>query len=112
MKIFISHQKSDSANAESLARRLQTFHNLDTYLDVIDSRLARAGEELGEYLRRQLGACSHLLAVVSSSTKGSWWVPWEIGVASEKDYPLATYAIPPCSLPDYLEKVALSSVPS
>ena len=32
------------------------------------------------------------------------WVPWEIGVATEKDYPIATYAGDKTSLPEYLKK--------
>ncbi len=104
MKIFISHKRDDSGAAEAIARRLRGWHSIESYLDVIDTHLAKAGEDLGKYLRQELGKCSHLLAVVSTATKGSWWVPWEIGVASEKDYPLATYAHGPCELPDYLRK--------
>jgi hypothetical protein len=44
------------------------------------------------------------MAVVSTNTKGSWWVPWEIGIATEKDYPIATYAGDNITLPEYLKK--------
>ena len=104
MKIFISHKRNDSSAAEAVARRLRTVHTIDSYLDLIDSHLAKPGEDLGDYLRKELGKCSHLLAVVSTATKESWWVPWEICIATEKDYPLATYVQGPCSLPDYLKK--------
>lgn len=104
MKIFISHKRSDSTAAEKVARRLRIRHRIDCYLDVVDSPLSRAGEDLGNYLRQELGKCSHLLAVVSTATKDSWWVPWEIGVATEKDYPLGTFAHGRCELPDYLKK--------
>lgn len=49
-----------------------------------------------------MATCSHLIAVVSSSTAKSWWVPWEIGVASERTMPLASYTSSPSLLPDYL----------
>jgi hypothetical protein len=44
------------------------------------------------------------MAVVSEVTKLSWWVPWEIGVATERRYPLATFGAGRCELPDYLRK--------
>ena len=44
------------------------------------------------------------MAVVSEKTKQSWWVPWEIGVATEKDYPIATFAGDNTELPEYLKK--------
>lgn len=51
-----------------------------------------------------MGKCTQLMAVVSTNTKGSWWVPWEIGMATEKDYPIATYAGDSTVLPQYLKK--------
>ena len=104
MKVFISHQRTDSQPASVVAARLREVHGIECYLDVIDHELSRSGEALGEYLRGQLGRCSHLLAIVSIHTKESWWVPWEIGIATEKDLPLSTYASGACSLPDYLKK--------
>jgi hypothetical protein len=41
---------------------------------------------------------------VSEATRTSWWVPWEIGIASEKDFPLATFAGGTTNLPEYLKK--------
>jgi hypothetical protein len=41
---------------------------------------------------------------VSEATKTSWWVPWEIGIATEKDYPLATFSGGSAALPEYLRK--------
>lgn len=51
-----------------------------------------------------MGKCDQLMAVVSQATKGSWWVPWEIGIATERDYPIATYAGDRTALPEYLKK--------
>jgi hypothetical protein len=104
MKVFISHQQQDSLLAGTIARRLKDGHGIDSYLDLIDPNSSQTGNALGEYLRVQIASCTQLLAVVSSNTKGSWWVPWEIGIATEKDYPLATYAGESTSLPEYLKK--------
>lgn len=104
MKIFVSHQRADSVLAAAVAARLKTHHGIDSYLDLIDPEGSKAGENLGEYIRLQLGKCTQLLAVVSANTKTSWWVPWEIGIATEKHQPIATYAGDNTTLPEYLKK--------
>ncbi len=104
MKVFISHQKADSKLAEKIATYLKTKHQMDYYLDIIDPDASKTGDRLGEYLRQVMGQCTQLLAVVSESTKSSWWVPWEIGVATEKDHPIATFAGDNTELPIYLKK--------
>jgi hypothetical protein len=104
MKVFISHQKADTATAAAIATRLQVTHQIECYLDTIDANLHSGAELLAEYIRRELGKCTQLLAVVSSSTKESQWVPWEIGVATEKDFPLATYCGDSTQPPEFLRK--------
>ncbi|HYE33861.1 toll/interleukin-1 receptor domain-containing protein [Methylocaldum sp.] len=104
MKVFISHQKVDSELAGGIAKRLHETHQIECYLDIIDPNASQAGDELGEHLRNELGKCTQLMAVVSENTKSSWWVPWEIGVATEKDYPIATFARDNTPLPEYLKK--------
>lgn len=102
MKVFVSHKQEDSAAAARVAERLRA-NRADVYLDVIDTSKPH-GEDLTDYLREKLAQCSHLMAVVSEVTKLSWWVPWEIGVATERRYPLATFGAGHCELPDYLRK--------
>lgn len=102
VKIFISHQKQDSSAALRVQNYMKGEHDIDCYLDVIDPHLTR-GEEIADHLRNELSKCSHLLAIVSEATKSSWWVPWEIGVATEKDFPLATFGTN-VDLPEYLMK--------
>ena len=104
MKVFLSHQKADSELASRIARHLKVFHQIECYLDLIDPNASSAGDQLGEYLRNVLSECTQLMAVVSSNTKQSWWVPWEIGIATEKDYPIATFAGDATDLPEYLKK--------
>lgn len=104
MKVFLSHQKADSEIAGVIATRLKLYHQIDVYLDVVDPNASTTGDDLGEYLRQQLSICTQLMAVVSAATKTSWWVPWEIGVATEKDYPIATFAGGYTTLPEYLRK--------
>lgn len=103
LKVFLSHQTADTALAARLAHRLLTVHQMASYLDVIDPGI-KTGEDLAGHVRSELGKCTQLLAVVSPATQASWWVPWEIGVAAEKDYPLATYGGGDAELPEYLRK--------
>lgn len=103
IKVFISHKLEDAGQAKAIADRLRIHHNIDSYLDVLDPVIGKTGEELAKYVREKMASCTQLLAVISPVTKESWWVPWEIGVASEKDYPLATYG-GTASLPDFLKK--------
>jgi TIR domain len=103
MKVFISHQRADSELATRISSRLFSVHKIDTYLDVIDPSIAQ-GTSLADHVRAQLGKCTQLLAVVSDATRNSWWVPWEIGIATEKDYPLATYAESVTVVPEYMRR--------
>ena len=102
-KVFISHKNTDSAVAEEVAQRVR-INGLETYLDTIDDVLVKDGPDLADLLLARMGECQQLIAVVSSQTKDSWWVPWEIGVGSEKGFRMASYSEIYVSLPSYLEK--------
>lgn len=104
MKVFVSHQQTDTLLAKRIAAHLWESHGISCYLDVIDPYVGNTGPSIGEYVRAQLDSCDQLLAVVSANTKQSWWVPWEIGIATEKDQPIATYAGDNTALPEYLLK--------
>lgn len=102
-KVFISHKDSDSSLARRVASRVRS-NGLSTYLDSVDDALIKDGPELADHLLRRMAECQQLIAVVSNQTKGSWWVPWEIGVGSEKGFRMASYSEFSVDLPSYLEK--------
>jgi len=102
MKVFVSHKAEDFGIASLISARLKQSGS-DVYLDVIDPDTSTAND-LTEHIRGRLGECSDLMAVISHRTQASWWVPWEIGVATEKDYPLATFAADNCIVPEYLKR--------
>lgn len=104
MKVFISHQRKNSRSALGVAARLKINHGIESYLDVIDPDVGSTGEALADHVKAELGKCTQLLAVVSEATRTSWWVPWEIGIAAEKEFPLATFAAGGISIPEYLRK--------
>lgn len=103
-KVFISHKNEDSLLARNIGDRLKYHHGISIYLDVIDDRLSQDGEDLAEYIRDRLEECTQLLAVMTRKTQVSWWVPWEIGVATEKRRFLASYVDLPAEVPEYLRK--------
>ncbi len=101
MRIFISHKKED----ESVARRvMKVFESVgvDAYLDVLDNMLTNNGEELTKHIRQKLRECSEIIVILSSNTKHSWWVPFEIGMATEKEMSIVNYLVSDEILPEYL----------
>lgn len=102
--MFISHQRHDSVLAATVAARLRTAHAIDCYVDVIDPYCGGEVETLADHIREEMAKCTQLLAIVSASTSSSQWVPWEIGVATEKSFPLATYSGANHIPPEFLRK--------
>jgi hypothetical protein len=102
MRVFLSHQQADSAKALEISARLKAVHGIDSYLDVIDPYLGRSGDDLAAHIRDQMARCTQLLAIVSYATRLSQWVSWEIGVATEKEFPLATFAVQLADIPEFL----------
>ena len=102
-KVFVSHKQEDSERAALIAARLR-MGGLEVYIDVIDAQLSKSGPDLADYLRMRLDECSQLLAVISPITRASWWVPWEIGVATEKERFLASFVSDGATVPEFLQK--------
>lgn len=103
LRVFLSHKREDSLIAAGIASTLEA-GGLSVYLDVIDNNINKDGPDLADYLRTQMETCSQLLAVISPVTTTSWWVPWEIGVATEKERFLASFVANNATVPDYLRK--------
>ena len=99
--IFISHQSRDSQVAEAIAQYLGTAGH-DCYLDTMDPKLDGDNPYLEVHIRATIKDCLALLAVISPSTKDSWWVPLEIGVALEREKHIASYLLTKKDLPSYL----------
>ena len=102
-RVFISYQSNDARLALDVSGRVKA-NGLNTYLDKIDDALLNDSLQLADHLLRVMSSCSQIIAVVSASTKNSWWVPWEIGVGSERRMLMASYSESYVSLPSYLAK--------
>ena len=102
MPVFLSHKREDTVLTLSVARYLQS-KQVKCYVDAFDLSL-QTTDDITKHLMSRVRACSHLMAVVSSYTMSSWWVPFEIGVATELDRRITTYKLSAVNLPDFLSK--------
>src|SRR4051794_4658010 len=102
MPVFISHRNADNA----LAQRVFLFlmeRGILCYIDDLDKE-AKTTNDVTALLLRRLEMTTHLMAVVTHNTAGSWWVPFEIGVATEAAKRIASYTPARILLPGYLLK--------
>jgi len=102
MKVFISHKDVDSVVARQIAQLLYT-NGISYYLDVLNNTTECDGKRLTHTIRQELNQCSHMITVLSEATKSSWWVPFEIGMAAQKDVPVVNFLLEGIILPAYLE---------
>lgn len=101
MKIFISHKQEDSDTANQIANELKLC-NVACYLDLLDESITQNGKDLTDHIRESLNKCSDIIVVMSSITRLSQWVPFEVGMAAQKDMPTATFLKENVILPDFL----------
>jgi hypothetical protein len=102
MKIFISHKQEDALTANQMASELRAM-NVDYYLDLLDSTVIQSGRELTNHIRKNLNNCTDIIVVMSSLTRHSQWVPFEVGMAAQIDMPTATFLKEDVLLPDFLQ---------
>ena len=104
MPVFISHRTADDAVARGVYSRLTQVHGIECYLDDLDREAYRTGR-ITELIVTRLTACSNLLALITENTKGSWWVPFEIGVARQAPRIITSYTnLQQGALPEYLRE--------
>lgn len=102
MKIFISHKLEDSNTANQIAQALISM-KVDCYLDILDASVIDNGEALTNHIRANLNKCTDIIVVMSSITRYSQWVPFEVGMAAQKDMPTVTFLKENVELPEYLQ---------
>ena len=100
MPVFISHRTADDAKAQTLAQRLAS-HNIPCYLDHFDPE-AKSTSEITSLIVGRINLCTHLMALVTNATVGSWWVPFEIGVARQGDRRITSFDNSTVELPEFL----------
>jgi hypothetical protein len=103
MPVFISHRTKDDQIAQQVGHRLLHDHKILCYIDHVDPEASRT-PDITNLLVSRIKQCTHLLAIVTDATHGSWWVPFEIGVARQADRRIATYDASHSSLPEFLQE--------
>jgi hypothetical protein len=102
MTVFLSHKQEDADLAKACSLRLQ-LNRVPVYLDVLDETIGDA-EDITAHFLGKIRQCSHLIAVVTNKTKGSWWVPFEIGAASSLEKRICSVVRGIVEQPDFLSK--------
>lgn len=106
--VFISHRTLDDDAALAIAHYIVNRLNIDVYIDDDDRPLrtavaAQNYEEIVRYIEKGIFTSTHLLAVLSSRTIESWWVPFEIGSARQKRLSIAYLLLEDVTyIPEYL----------
>nr|WP_318384782.1 toll/interleukin-1 receptor domain-containing protein [uncultured Enterobacter sp.] len=102
MTVFISYRHTDLAQAMTINSRLKS-EGISTYLDVLDVE-SQSTDDITSVITRRISESTHLIAVVSSQTAQSWWVPFEIGEATITNRRICSYRTTVSELPEYLSK--------
>lgn len=96
--VFVSHKSDDKEKAEDVARCIVT-SGLSVWIDTVDIGGTADDKEMVRRIDAAIARASSLIAVVTQVTNESWWVPFEIGLAYEKEKQLASY----CERPHQVE---------
>lgn len=106
--VFISHRLADLDVAKAIADFLLETVGVNVYFSDYDDNLQRAVEaeddaQIVKYIENGLATSTHLLGVISNRTKGSWWVPFEIGSGRQRKLEIAQQLLEEVKeLPSYL----------
>lgn len=84
IKIFISHKQEDSRKAEHVAKYIEAEYGFHTYVDTLDEGI-KTSTNITDRIVGKLRDATHLLVIFSEKTKGSMWVPFELGVSYERE---------------------------
>lgn len=107
-RVFISHQKKDSKEAEVVANYLLNA-GIDIYFDQYDKSIDRSEPySVVNAIKRGIENSSHMLVLFSPNTFESMWVPWEIGYAYNSPVALNVLRLKGVAkekLPEYLKVV-------
>jgi hypothetical protein len=90
--VFLSHRSADKHIAYALASAFDVC-GIDYYLDANDDYLQAAAAEgdadrVVQAIERGIANSTHLLGIITPATRGSWWVPFEIGFSRATEHAL------------------------
>ncbi len=99
--VFVSHRSDDDEVAEEVARCVRSY-GLTAWVDSDYLHASDDGPQMASKIKRVIERSYCLMAVVTRATASSWWVPFEIGIASDMDRFLSSYGDPVVELPSFL----------
>ena len=99
--VFVSHTTREDDLATEVAISIQS-QGLTTWVDSDYLAADHDGPEMASKIQEAINRSYCLLAIVTNATKESWWVPFEIGVAWDRNKYLSTYGVPQMPLPSFL----------
>ena len=102
MPVFLSHKREDKPKALAIYEYLRQ-NGVPSYIDVLDPEL-QSTDDITAKLIERIHQCTHLMAVISHYTEKSWWVPFEVGVGTEKDRRITSYQTSLIEMPIFLQK--------
>ncbi len=110
--IFISYMHKDKNFAIKIGDYIKNYWDMDIYLDVSDEKLQFAVEKkdpkaITQSIEDGINRSDYVLCIFSEETKGSWWVPYEIGYAKKSEKELFALKLKniDSNIPDYLKIV-------
>jgi hypothetical protein len=87
-RLFVSHRKDDEARAREVAALAQA-EGFQVWLDVLDSGLQHTAQAstgtradalaVALIIEMALLNCTHVIALITPRTRGTYWVPYEYG---------------------------------
>jgi hypothetical protein len=92
--VFLSHSHKDIRHLPLIIHVLEN-HGATVYVDVKDQSLPEAPSvETARILRQNLQACKKFVLFVTTDSKDSKWIPWELGLADGEKTPRNAAIIP------------------
>jgi len=88
--VFVSHASYYNNTAEAIGEYLQKTVGVDVYLALNDKKLAFAVEvndhaRIVEHIESGIRNSTHVLGLIGERTRESWWVPFELGAARQRN---------------------------
>jgi len=92
--VFLSHSSKDEEHLPLIITILEN-HGARVYVDVKDERLPDTPSvETAKILRESLSFCRKFILFVTTNSKDSKWIPWELGVGDGEKRPSNVALIP------------------
>lgn len=107
--VFLSHSSKDHDLLPVIIRILEN-HGGRVYIDDKDKRIPNiVTQDTARILRETINSCKKMVVLVSSNTKDSNWIPWELGLGDGKKtcrdvslFPIVEYIFDTWAKQEYL----------